>query len=180
MPVEIEMAMDVMELETEVALLPAVEHYPLPAIDTESVEQAAELLAGAKRPMIVIGSGALDAAESLFAVANALQAPVVSKRKGRGVIDDRHYLSQNLPAGHRLWGQADAVLAVGTRLKMPLTMWGKDDALKIDAVACDGARGFLSSIKKHAKNALIVLDHFHVKSYLNDALDTVRKEQLKK
>lgn len=57
---------------------------------------------------------------------------------------------------------------------------GKDNASKIDAVACDGARGFLSSIKKHAKNALIVLDHFHVKSYLNDALDTVRKEQLKK
>jgi len=57
---------------------------------------------------------------------------------------------------------------------------GKDNALKIDAVACDGAKGFLSSIKKHAKNALIVLDHFHVKSYLNDALDTVRKEQLRK
>lgn len=57
---------------------------------------------------------------------------------------------------------------------------GKENSLKIDAVACDGARGFLSSIKQHAKNALIVLDHFHVKSYLNNALDTVRKEQLKK
>jgi transposase len=57
---------------------------------------------------------------------------------------------------------------------------GKENSLKIDAVACDGARGFLSSIRQHAKNALIVLDHFHVKSYLNDALDTVRKEQLKK
>jgi transposase len=56
---------------------------------------------------------------------------------------------------------------------------GKDNASKIDAVACDGAKGFLSSIKKHAKNALVVLDHYHVKSYLNDALDTVRKEQLK-
>jgi transposase len=57
---------------------------------------------------------------------------------------------------------------------------GKKDSLEIDAVACDGARGFLSSIRQHAKNALIVLDHFHVKSYLNDALDTVRKEQLRK
>ena len=57
---------------------------------------------------------------------------------------------------------------------------GTENSLKIDAVACDGARGFLSSIRQHAKNALIVLDHFHVKSYLNDALDTVRKEQLKK
>ena len=57
---------------------------------------------------------------------------------------------------------------------------GTDNSLKVDAVACDGARGYLSSIKQHAKNALIVLDHFHVKSYLNNALDTVRKEQLQK
>lgn len=57
---------------------------------------------------------------------------------------------------------------------------GTNNSLKIDAVACDGARGYLSSIKQHAKNALIVLDHFHVKSYLNNALDTVRKEQLQK
>jgi transposase len=57
---------------------------------------------------------------------------------------------------------------------------GKENALKIEAVACDGAKGFLSSIKQHAENALIVLDHFHVKSYLNEALDTVRKEELRK
>ena len=57
---------------------------------------------------------------------------------------------------------------------------GLKDSDKIEAVACDGARGYLSSIKQNAKNALIVLDHFHVKSYLNNALDTVRKEQLKK
>lgn len=50
----------------------------------------------------------------------------------------------------------------------------------IDDVACDGARGFLSTIRQHAKNALIVLDHFNVKSYLNDALDTIRKDELRK
>jgi transposase len=57
---------------------------------------------------------------------------------------------------------------------------GKEKSSKIEAVACDGARGFLSSIRQHAKNALTVLDHFHVKSYLNDALDTVRREELRK
>lgn len=57
---------------------------------------------------------------------------------------------------------------------------GKENSEKIVATACDGARGYLSSIKQHAKNALIVLDHFHVKSYLNDALDTVRKSELRK
>lgn len=57
---------------------------------------------------------------------------------------------------------------------------GTEESSRIKAVACDGARGFLSSISQHAKNALTVLDHFHVKSYLNDALDTVRKEELRK
>ena len=57
---------------------------------------------------------------------------------------------------------------------------GKEKASQIVGVACDGARGYLSSVKQHAKNALIVLDHFHVKSYLTDALDTVRKEELRK
>lgn len=57
---------------------------------------------------------------------------------------------------------------------------GKTNCEKIEAVACDGARGYLSSIKQYATNALIVLDHFHVKKYLNDAVDTVRKEELKR
>ena len=57
---------------------------------------------------------------------------------------------------------------------------GKEHCEKIKAVASDGATGYLSSIKQYAKNALIVLDHFHVKKYLNDALDTVRKEELKR
>lgn len=57
---------------------------------------------------------------------------------------------------------------------------GADECNKIEAVASDGARGFISSTREHAKNALIVLDHFHVKKYLNDAVDRVRKEELKK
>ncbi len=57
---------------------------------------------------------------------------------------------------------------------------GAKHCAKIEAVASDGARGFLSATKEHAKNALIVLDHFHVKKYLNDAVDTVRKEELNK
>ena len=54
---------------------------------------------------------------------------------------------------------------------------GPDHCERIEAV---GAKGYLSSTREHAPNALIVLDHFHVKKYLNDALDAVRKEELKK
>ena len=55
---------------------------------------------------------------------------------------------------------------------------GKENSKNIEAVASDGARGYLSSTKEHAPQALIVLDHFHVKKYLNDAVDTVRKQEL--
>src|SRR4030066_1468905 len=57
---------------------------------------------------------------------------------------------------------------------------GNKGCNKIEAVVSDGARGFLSSTKEHLKNALIVLDHFHVKKYLNDAVDTGRKEELRR
>lgn len=57
---------------------------------------------------------------------------------------------------------------------------GKERCADIKAVASDGARGYLSATQEHATNALIVLDHFHIKKSLNDAIDTVRKEELAK
>ena len=56
---------------------------------------------------------------------------------------------------------------------------GPENSKKIKAVASDGARGYIASTKEHAAQALIVLDHFHVKKYLNDAVDTVRKQELR-
>ena len=76
-----------------------------------------------------------------------------------------------------IWNQKDRGKIV---LDMFFRRLGKENCEKIEAVACDGAKGYLSSIGQYAKNALIVLDHFHIKKYLNDAVDTVRKEELKK
>jgi acetolactate synthase I/II/III large subunit len=136
-PVEIEMPMDVMGAAAPVPAARAAEPREPPPLDEGRVRAAARLLLAARRPLIVIGGGALDAGAELLAVAERLQAPVMAKRKGKGVVPGDHYLSQNLPAGHRLWGEADAVLAVGTRLKMPLTMWGRDTGLKLVRVDID-------------------------------------------
>lgn len=136
-PVELEMAMDVMGQTAEVSLLEAITNYePLPP-DPELLENAAQLLGKAKQPMIVIGGGAVVAGNVLLQLAEALQAPVVSFRNGRGVISDRHYLSQSFPAGHRLWAKADVVLAVGTRLKFQQMYWGLDEALQIIRIDID-------------------------------------------
>jgi acetolactate synthase-1/2/3 large subunit len=136
-PVELEMPMDVMAQKSEVAAPVPLRPPVHPPIDSEQVEQAVQLLAGAKNPLIIVGGGAIEAGPILLKLAEKLQAPVVSKRHGRGVISDRHYLSQVLPAGHRLWRDADVVLAVGSRIKMPLTMWGHDDNLRIVRIDID-------------------------------------------
>ena len=103
-PVALEMPLDIMALESEVALpdgrrAPA----PPPPPDSELIDKAAALLAAAKQPMIYIGSGCAEAGAELLAVAEKLQAPVVTYTGGKGIVSDRHYLAQNLLAGHDLW-----------------------------------------------------------------------------
>ena len=66
-----------------------------------------------------------------------LQAPVLAYRRGRGVLDGRDPFSVTLPLGRELWAEADAVLAVGTRLLTPLTAWGVDKDLQIVRVDAD-------------------------------------------
>lgn len=136
-PVELEMAMDIMGQRANVELLPVDAKVWMPPVDEDQVQAAARVLGKARRPLIVVGGGSIDAAAEVLAVAEKLQAPVISKRNGKGIVSAKHYLHANLPMGHMLWGQADTVLAVGTRLKEPLTMWGKDDDLPLVRVDID-------------------------------------------
>jgi acetolactate synthase I/II/III large subunit len=110
---------------------------PEPAIDEDAIKAAAKRLGAAKRPLIVVGGGAQDASAEVARLAHLLQAPVLSYRRGRGVIDDRDPLSVNLPLGHELWAEADVVLGVGTHLHMPLLHWGFDRDLAIIRVDAD-------------------------------------------
>ena len=120
---------------------PATLQGPLPVppakLDTAAVRRAAKILGAAKRPMIVCGGGAQDASAEVTALSALLQAPVLAYRRGRGVLDSRNPFSVTLPLGHELWGEADAVLAVGTRLLIQLREWGERDVpiVRIDANA---------------------------------------------
>jgi acetolactate synthase-1/2/3 large subunit len=87
--------------------------------------------------MIVCGGGAQDASAEVTALAAMLQAPVLGYRRGRGVLDSRDPLSVTLPLGRDLWGNADVVLAVGTRLLIQLRQWGVDRELAIVRVDAD-------------------------------------------
>ncbi len=120
---------------------PAATQAPLtvtePAIDEDALAAAARLLGGARRPLIICGGGAQDAALEVTALAHMLQAPVLAHRRGRGVLDGRDPLSVTLPLGRDLWGEADVVLAVGSRLLIQLRQWGIDDDLKVIRIDSD-------------------------------------------
>jgi len=136
-PVGIEMPLDVMALETEVALPSADGLPPVTMPDPELIDKAAALLAEAKKPLLFVGGGAVAATEEVLAIAEMLEAPVVSYTGGKGIVSDRHYLAQSALAGHELWREADVVLAVGTRLHQPQVRWGVDNDLKLIRIDID-------------------------------------------
>jgi len=120
--------------------------------DPELIEKAAVLLGGARNPMIVVGSGVFSAEEELLQVAEILQAPVTMSQNARGAISSRHYLGLPESAGHRIWAEADVVLAVGTRLHEQYRDWGIDDELKLIRIDIDP-----SEIERNGKPATGIL-----------------------
>lgn len=86
----------------------------------QAVAQMAERLAGAKRPLILAGGGALAADAALARLAEHLQAPVALTINAKGLLPASHPLqigsTQSLPATRELVAEADVVLAIGTEL----------------------------------------------------------------
>ena len=153
LPVALEMAPDVMEGESEVALLEPAGAYEAMEADPDAIRQAARVLGSAKNPIIIAGAGALDAGAELLRVAEMLQAPAAAHLNAKGVIDERHALGICLPAAHSLWAEADAVLAVGTRFSEPELEWGLDEALpvvRLDADETAFTRGRAPGVALHA------------------------------
>jgi acetolactate synthase-1/2/3 large subunit len=122
-PVALEMPWDALDAEQAVTLEPP---RPLPAAaapDGAAIAAAADLLAGASRPMIMIGSGAAGAAAEVAELAELLQAPVVPFRSGRGIVPDDSYLGFTCASGYRLWPRTDLLLGIGTRLELQWFRW---------------------------------------------------------
>lgn len=94
-----------------------------PQLDHAAISAAADLLAGAASPMIMVGSGARRAAAEVAALARLLQAPVVSFRGGRGIVDDDDPYGFTCAAGFRRWSGTDVLLGIGTRLELAWFRW---------------------------------------------------------
>ncbi len=135
-PVALECAIDIWGRAGEVVPVPPIPP-ARPPLDADSVARAAALIAEARRPIIVAGSGAHEAGAELLAFAEKIGAPVVTYRRGRGVIPTTHPLAASLPVGNRLWAEADLAIGVGTRMLQPLSVWGTDGKLKLIRIDID-------------------------------------------
>ncbi|HLN89082.1 MAG TPA: biosynthetic-type acetolactate synthase large subunit, partial [Candidatus Binatia bacterium] len=93
--------------------------YPDPA----KINEAASMLAKAERPIILAGGGVIiaGASDELTQMSDLLVAPVATTFMGKGSFPETHPLSlgsigmHGNPAANKLMGEADVLLAVGTR-----------------------------------------------------------------
>ncbi|GEO87467.1 MULTISPECIES: thiamine pyrophosphate-dependent enzyme [Alphaproteobacteria] len=121
-PVAIEVPWDVFGQTGPVTAVQTVP--PLaPAPDPERIQQAATLVRQAKHPMIMVGSGAVEAGSQVLALARAIGAPVVSHRSGKGIVSDDEPYAFNLVAGYEWWKECDLLIGIGSRLELQFMRW---------------------------------------------------------
>lgn len=136
-PVALEMPMDIMGAEARVELLDGVTKDDGPEIDSAQISRAAALLKTARKPLIIVGGGAIPATAEVNALAERLQAPVVSFRNGRGIVSDRSCLAQVMPGGYELWKEADVVIGIGSRMEQQLLHWGRSPDMRLIRIDID-------------------------------------------
>lgn len=85
-----------------------------------ALKEAAGLLAKAKRPMIIVGYGALEGMDRVIALAEQLNAPVATTFKAKGQIADAHPLAAGVmgrsgtPIASWFMNEADLLLVFGS------------------------------------------------------------------
>lgn len=138
-PVGLECGWNMWRSAAEVAFddTPAVRRTP--PLDLDAIKAAAKVLAGAKRPIILVGGGAQDASAEVTRLSARIQAPVIAYRTGQGVMDARNPFMHRFATGHALWKDVDVVIGIGTRLQHVMD-WGRDDAMKIIHLDIDPTR----------------------------------------
>jgi acetolactate synthase-1/2/3 large subunit len=91
--------------------------------DPAQISKATELLIKSERLIILAGGGVItsNASDELMQMSDLLMAPVATTFMGKGAFPEIHSLSvgsigmHGNPAANRLMGEADVLLAVGTR-----------------------------------------------------------------
>ena len=134
-PVHVELPLDLLA-ETGAFEAPSLPSSYRPSPTRAQIEQAADLLANASKPLIYVGGGAAEASASVTELAELLGAPVLCSIMGKGVVSEDH--PYGLGHAWNPWGSenpvddllaaCDVALVLGSKLgaqetnywKMPL------------------------------------------------------------
>lgn len=115
-----------LQYETVTSPLPSFQKPDRELPSESSLEEAAQLLSSATKPVILAGGGALFSGcqKDLRQLAESLNAPVFTSTNGRGILPEDHPLAMgnifNSQQVQKTLQQADVTLAVGTRFQVGL------------------------------------------------------------
>ena len=122
-PVYLEFPADVALQKVEMPAYSSPERWLRTAPDPKRAAAAAGLIAGAERPLLLAGGGAVlsRAGAELRELAERYSLPVMTTLSGRGVFPEDHPLALGLvglyfsPIGERAYAEADVLIVVGSR-----------------------------------------------------------------
>ena len=123
-PATVSMCWDTMAREYDIDIGPGNKVIDTPAVNLDAVKDAAKLVAGAKKIMIMCGGGAQHASEEVRELAEMLGASVTAFRSGRGVVAEDHPSGVSAAAAKILWQDTDLLIGVGSRLELQFMRWG--------------------------------------------------------
>ena len=143
-----------------------------PRPDAALLARAVDLIAAAKRPMIVTGGGTIysGATDALDAFATRFGIPVVETQAGKGALSWDHPFnlgamgSAGGRAGNAIARDADLVIAIGTRLSdfptMSWTSWQDPDVafVAINVAEMDAAKAAAVPL---AADARVTIEELH-------------------
>ncbi len=139
----------------------------LPMPDPAAIEEAADRLARARRPLILVGGGAVGTRAGLTAIAEHIGAPVLSTNAGKGILPESHPLSLGgsivRKSSQDALAEADVVLLVGTEVSagdsfLPeLKISGDIIRIDIDPVELTSVYSAAVPIQADARAAILAL-----------------------
>jgi 5-guanidino-2-oxopentanoate decarboxylase len=139
----------------------------LPMPDPAAIEEAADRLAQAKRPLILVGGGAVGSRIALTAIAERIGAPVLSTNAGKGILPESHSLSLGCSivqeASQQALADADVVLLVGSEVAAgdhflsKLEISGDIVRIDIDPTELTSMYGAAVPIQADARAAMLAL-----------------------
>jgi 3D-(3,5/4)-trihydroxycyclohexane-1,2-dione acylhydrolase (decyclizing) len=151
---------------------PRVWHVARPLPERRIIEQAAQLIAGAKTPLIVAGGGVIysEATEALDRFCRATGIPVGQSQAGKGALRFDHPQSvgaigsTGTTAANELARDADVVIGIGTRYSdfttASRTAFGNPDVrfVNINVASLDAVKQSGLSVVADAREAIEALE----------------------